>query len=745
MIIEQNTNYAYKLKYMENPTFDKVRDLAIKSMNEFPKQLQDKLCNALNRGDDILDSEPKMVIYLYAYGPMHQAKLNYAFRHLPEKFLTQPEINIFDYGCGQALGTMCYADFLRENGYSQKVKTITLIEPSEICLKRAALHASVFFPNAEIKTVNKTFGKLDKNDIYCDDGVPNLNILNNVFDTSSFDIKALADMIKNQINGYNQFVCIEPYYSNDERMVDFYYPFHGEIDYYEELTEHELDSEKDWDACILCFSVEYFHLTRVTTIDEIKAVKDGFGALYSKDGKRLIKMNSDIENYTIKDGTRVICDNAFESSQLRQIVFPDSVLSIGEHAFNKCSQLQQVIIPDSVLSIGENAFNECSSLQQIIIPDSVLSIGKYAFEKCSQLRQIIIPDSVKSIEKGTFSGCSALQQIIIPNSILSIGDNAFSWCLSLKQIIIPNSVVSIGNSAFWGCGSLKRMTIHNSIESIGDNPFCGCDKLTLTSESYRFTIQNGLLIDNQSNKIISYLGKDNSVFIPNTVTSIGNSAFGKCSSLIEINIPDSVTSIGQDAFDGCTSLRQITIPSSVTSIGRYAFWGCDSLLEITIPDLSMSIEQWLPNNSDEDWVDHLRCHLSMKDCLTENTLKVTILDSVTRIWDRAFLGCSFLEEVIIPNSVTCIGSHAFSGCKSLQRITIPDSVTRIEESAFEDCTSLQKISIPNSVKCIEWKAFYGCTSLMQINIPKGSTEEFIRRLEFTGRLNERLWEKLVEE
>ena len=64
MMIEQNTNYAYKLKYMENPTFDKVRDLAIKFMRELPKQLQDELYDALNRGIDILDSEPQMETYL---------------------------------------------------------------------------------------------------------------------------------------------------------------------------------------------------------------------------------------------------------------------------------------------------------------------------------------------------------------------------------------------------------------------------------------------------------------------------------------------------------------------------------------------------------------------------------------------------------------------------------------------------------------------------------------------------------
>ena len=424
MMIEQNTNYAYKLKYMDNPTFDKVRDLSSKFYCELPQALQDELFGALRRGIDILNSEPQMVAYLHAFGQMHQAKLNYAFKHLPEKFFEQPEINIIDYGCGQALGTMCYADYLRDKGYAQKVKTITLIEPSEICLKRAALHASVFFPNAEIKTVNKTLDKLDKNDIFCDTGVPNLNILNNVFDALcfSFNIEAFADLIKNQIKKYNQFVCIEPSYSNVERMADFYYPFHGEIDYYEELTEHERDSEKDWTAYILCFSVECFHLTRVTTMDYINGVIDEFGALYSKDGTRLIKKNGDIESYSIKDGTRVICDEAFESLQLRQIVIPDSVLSIGDHAFNKCSQLQQVIIPDSVLSIGENAFNECGSLQQIIIPNSVLSIGDNAFNECVSLQQIIIPDSVLSIGNKAFNGCSSLQQIIISDSVLSIGE-----------------------------------------------------------------------------------------------------------------------------------------------------------------------------------------------------------------------------------------------------------------------------------------------------------------------------------
>ena len=77
MMIEQNTNYAYKLKYMDNPTFDKVRDLSTKFYRELPQALQDELFEALNRGIDILDSEPQMAAYLFAFGKMHQAKLGY--------------------------------------------------------------------------------------------------------------------------------------------------------------------------------------------------------------------------------------------------------------------------------------------------------------------------------------------------------------------------------------------------------------------------------------------------------------------------------------------------------------------------------------------------------------------------------------------------------------------------------------------------------------------------------------------
>lgn len=280
-MIEQNTNYAYKLKYMGNPTFDKVRDFATKFYRELPQALQDELFEALNHGIDILDSEPQMTAYLFAFGKMHQAKLEYAFSKLPEDFLELPEINIIDYGCGQALGTMCYADFLRENGYSQKVKTITLIEPSEICIKRAALHALVFFPNAEIKTINKTFNELDENDIYCDEDVPTLHVLSNVLDILDFDLEEFAELIKGQIKGYNQFVCVGPFFGfsgKDNRMKEFCSLLYDHDYFCKSFDKYELNPEKAW-TCKLCLFSKGKGFYNGKEISSMNLSRDLFGLI----------------------------------------------------------------------------------------------------------------------------------------------------------------------------------------------------------------------------------------------------------------------------------------------------------------------------------------------------------------------------------------------------------------------------------------------------------------------------------
>ena len=355
-------------------------------------------------------------------------------------------------------------------------------------------------------------------------------------------------------------------------------------------------------------------LSTEITEDELKeAFMDEWGVKYSKDGRKLLKAPRELrEGYSVKEGTRIICNNAFAGCSLSNIAIPDSVTAIGDSAFSDCSSLSNIVIPDSVTAIGDSAFSGCSSLSNIVIPDSVTAIGDFAFSDCSSLPNIVIPNSVTRIGDYAFSFCSSLPNIVIPNSVTSIGDYAFEYCSSLSNIVIPDSVTDIGNRAFSCCRSLPNIVIPNSVTSIGDYAFEYCSSLS------NIVIPDS--VTDIGNRAFSCCRSLPNIVIPNSVTSIGDYAFEYCSSLSNIVIPNSVTAIGDFAFSCCSSLSNIVIPNSVTAIGDFAFSGCSSLSNIVIPD------------------------------------------SVTAIGDFAFSGCSSLSNIVIPDSVTAIGYGAFWGC-----------------------------------------------------------------------------------
>ncbi|MCF2637824.1 leucine-rich repeat domain-containing protein, partial [Prevotella dentalis] len=417
--------------------------------------------------------------------------------------------------------------------------------------------------------------------------------------------------------------------------------------------------------------------TKVTEEDIKNGIEDEFGVAYSKDGERLLKATRYLSGrYMIKEGTKVICNEAFDMREsLTSINIPDSVTSIGDSAFCWCKSLTCINIPESVIKMEGNPFagwkgslsiesksfiyenNVLFNADKTIIiayradnelyniPGYVTNIGDWAFAGYKSLTSINIPDSVTSIGDSAFRGCESLTNINIPDSVTSIGDSAFYKCESLSSINIPDSVTSIGNSAFRRCKSLTSINIPDSVTSIGDWAFAECKSLT-------------------------------SINIPDSVTSIGNSAFGGCESLTNINIPDSVTSIGNMAFYGCESLTSINIPDSVTSIGNMAFYGCESLPSINIPDSVIKME----GNPFASW--HGSLNIESKSFIYENDVLFNA-DKTTIIAYRAD------DELYnIPDSVTSIENSAFRGCESLASINIPDSVTSIGKLAFNGCNNL---------------------------------------------------------
>ena len=496
--------------------------------------------------------------------------------------------------------------------------------------------------------------------------------------------------------------------------------------------------------------------TEVTEEDKKDAWTDEFGVIYSKDGKKLLRStNRDLTNYTIRQGTRIICDGAFyQCTSLQSVTIPDSVTSIGYSAFSGCESLQSVTIPNSVTSIGDSAFVDCSSLQSVTIPKSVINMKGNPFANCpakvinhSNYFTIFEGNLYTSERRKLISYLSKGENFIIPDSVTSIGDRAFSWCTSLQSVTIPDSVTSIGDRAFWGCESLHSVTIPDSLTSIGDCAFMGCSSLqSVTIPDSVTNIGDSVFEDCLSLQSVTIpdsvtsIGKSafwgceslHSVTIPDSVTSIGNNAFCCCSSLQSVTIPDSVTSIGVCTFDSCSSLQSVTIPDSVTSIGDRAFDRCSSLQSVTIPE-SVTIIKGNPFLNCPARVINRSKHFTIFEgnLYTSDRRKLisylsegenfTIPDSVTSIGDRAFAFCSSLQSVTIPNSVTSIGDCAFSWCSSLHSVTIPDSMTNIGDSAFMGCSSLQSVTIPDSVTNIGDSVFEDCLSLQSVTIPDSVT------------------------
>ena len=167
------------------------------------------------------------------------------------------------------------------------------------------------------------------------------------------------------------------------------------------------------------------------------------------------------------------------------------------------------------------------------------------------------------------------------------------------------------------------------------------------------------------------------------ITSIGDDAFYKCSSLQSVIISKNITSIGYKAFSQCTSLTSVTIPDSVTSIGRAAFSWCTSLTSITIPD------------------------------------------SITVIKENTFEYCTSLTSITMSDSVTSIEGYAFIYCKALTSIVIPDSVTSIGMSTFKFCTSLKEVYCKATTPPAgDYDMFYDNASGRKIYVPIDSAEEY---------------------
>ncbi|MBQ7501607.1 leucine-rich repeat domain-containing protein [bacterium] len=222
----------------------------------------------------------------------------------------------------------------------------------------------------------------------------------------------------------------------------------------------------------------------LSNIDTAKILDAGFDVLADKLGlpdterflAAVIEENLDLARFLqfkFREGEAFVAKRARArgksayrgNTDIRRVIIPASVSSIGSGAFCECKNLYYVLISDGVSSIGNNAFAGCDSLKRVKIPGSVKRIGEWAFCGCSELRSVLISEGVELIENGAFYS-SGLRSIEIPGSVKIIGRSAFENT-GLRDVLLPEGVVSIGDCAFYGW--LRNLVIPDSVTSIGDH------------------------------------------------------------------------------------------------------------------------------------------------------------------------------------------------------------------------------------------------------------------------------------
>jgi superfamily II DNA helicase RecQ len=255
----------------ERLSFTSIRDIAIDGINRLPRYEQDKLHEELVRGTAVLDDEPHMNMYLRSFGLMHKAKIDEAFNNmLPylDKLFSQ-YIEIYDWGCGQGIATICMLDFLRKHHIQPNFKRINLIEPSAVAVERAKDILSCYqeCDNAEIRIVNKVFDDLQPDDINsfkC----RKLHLFSNILDVAAFDLAAFTQLFQKTQKGGNYIICVGPLNKGYKRVDWFIEALNPEIRYATIDKQKGCWIEgKEWTISLRIVA------SKIESVDEIAAIK----------------------------------------------------------------------------------------------------------------------------------------------------------------------------------------------------------------------------------------------------------------------------------------------------------------------------------------------------------------------------------------------------------------------------------------------------------------------------------------
>ena len=359
----------------------------------------------------------------------------------------------------------------------------------------------------------------------------------------------------------------------------------------------------------------------------------------------------------------------------------ETIFSVGSIFYKITSEINRTV------EVTANT-NSCSFYSgNFVIPDSVeyngihyrvTALGSRAFTS-STIRSLVLPISLQTIESECFVGATLPEVITFPDSLKEIKYAAFWATVGTNVISIPAATRTIRERAFADMYNLRQINVD-------------------TANPYYMSI-DGVMYSKDSTRLLACPRLKSETFvIPYGVKYIESFAFESCK-ISNVKIPNTVTTIKNSAFSECESLRTLHIPVSVTNIEGGAFRICTNLTNFTIDSL----------NTNYTIVDDALYSINMDTLKNHSTARdtVRVLDGVKVIDLDAFAGLKKIKYVIMPESVIKILEEAFQS-SNLRGISFSPRLQEIRAYAFFGCTLLTGgIEIPNTVKKIGMGAFYG--------------------------------------
>ena len=482
-------------------------------------------------------------------------------------------------------------------------------------------------------------------------------------------------------------------------------------------------------------------------------------------GKRAFVNNAHLTKVVLPKGLKVLREESFNHTALDEIILPQGLEIIESFAFGTAgsgplavqSNVSEVVIPDSVVSIGEHAFANRDNLKTLVMSKNIEYIGSGVFSGTAWYEAqpegyicfgdilyaykgdfpegsiVTIPSFIKKISGKAFAGKRGLKKIIIPDGVILDGGNIFDGCSSLEEAVLPSDLKELPDGTFSNTG-LKSITLPDGLEVIGKNAFSG------TANLKSVTLPDGLEVIEES---AFRSGGLTEIVIPDSVTTIGQYAFSGCRYLLSVTLGKGLKKIEKGAFEECTTLFEVYNLSDleITSgskdnggVGYYAKYVFDSSSG-TAGNIETTPDGYVFYNDDGEYslIDYdaektelvlpekFKGHDYSLAILFENNKnleKIIIPDSIASLPADIFNGCINLKEVVLPGSLTAIPDRAFYGCYALTKITPGEAISEIGKEAFA-FSGVEELEFGDALKNIGDQAFFYCGSLRYVDLGDG--------------------------